>query len=97
MRERGAFSGAAFQVSRPPAFSIRYERVRTTVDGHRATVRVRMMLPDATHSTLERLPLGLDAKRLDALTPQERYAVSKRIQAMAATGRHPVMVGEGEK
>ena len=96
-RESGTFSGAALEVARALAALIRVEDVRTVIDGDRATVTFKAVLPNANDPALEALFLDFDEARLTALSPADRAAKVDQLRDLARTGRLPVIVGEHER
>lgn len=97
VRENGAFSGAALELSRALASLIRFRNLQTKTAGDRATVTLRAVLPDANAPAIQTLLLEFDEERLAALSPAARTALVKRLREMARTGRLPTIVGENEQ
>lgn len=97
VREQGAFTGAALELARVLASLIRFENARTSIDGDRATVTFRVILPDANAPAVDALLLEFDEARLAALSPRERRKIASLLREMARTGELPVVVGENER
>lgn len=97
LREHPSFSGAALQLATVLASHIRYERLRTVVEGDRATVTFKAIVPDANHPAIDALVLGFDEQRLAARSPAERRRIREQIEEMARAGRLPVVTGESER
>lgn len=97
LRESGTFSGAALEMARTLAALIRFEDVTTVIDGDRATVAGRLILPNANDPVMQDLFLEFDEERLDALSPAERQARVEQVRQMAQSGRLPVILGENER
>ncbi len=97
VREKGAFSGTALDLSLALASLIRFENVRTMVEGNRATVTLKATLPDANAPEVQKLLLEFDEERLAALSPAERSAIVGQLREMSRTGRLPVITGEHER
>lgn len=97
VREQGAFTGAAREVARVLASHIRYERLRTVIEGDRATVTLTVILPDANDPAVDSLALGFDEQRLAALSARDRQVLVKKLGEMARSGRLPVVIGENER
>lgn len=97
IQENGAFSGAALELSRTLASHIRYEDLRTTMEGDRAIVTFKAILPDANDPSIDNVVLGFDEHKLAALSASELKAILDTLDAMAKSGRLPVVVGENER
>ena len=87
----------ALEVTRVLAGLMRFEDVKTTIDGDRATVAFKAILPNANAPEVESVLLEFDEARLAALAPAERQARLETLREMAMTGRLPVIVGEHER
>ena len=96
-RENGTFTGMALEVTRVLATFMRFEDVTTTIDGDRATVAFKAILPNANAPEVESVLLEFDETRLAALMPPDRQARLETLREMARTGRLPVIVGEPER
>jgi hypothetical protein len=96
-RENGTFTGVALEVSRALGALMRFEDVKTTIEGDRATVTLKAILPNANAPEVEGLLLDFDETRLAALTPADRQARLETLREMARAGRLPVVVGESER
>jgi hypothetical protein len=97
LRENGAFSGAPLELARTLASMIRFENMKTTATGDRATVTGKVTYPNANHPAIHDLFLEFDEERLALLSTSERAARVDRIRHMARSGRLPVIVGEHEQ
>jgi len=97
LREHPSLSGAALELATALASHIRYERLRTVVEGDRATVAFTAIVPDANHPAIDALVLGFDEKRLAARSPAERRRILEQIEEMERAGRLPVVAGESER
>ena len=96
VREKGAFSGAALEVTRTLASLIRFDDFNTVLEGDRATVTFTVTLPNANDPTIQNLVLEFDEERLAALPAAERQARVDRLREMARTDHLPVIVGDGQ-
>lgn len=96
-RENGTFTGTALEVTRALATLMRFEDVTTRIDGDRATVAFKAILPNANAPEVESALLEFDEARLAVLTPADRQARLETLREMARTGRLPVIVGEPER
>ena len=97
VREHPNFSGAALEIATALAAQIRYERLRTVIEGHRATVTFEAVVPDANDAAVDALVLGFDANRLAALSPEGRRRIRHGLDEMQRAGRLPVAVGHDER
>ncbi len=97
VRESGAFSGAALELARALASLIRFENFKAKIDGDRATVTFKAILPDANAPETQKLLLEFDEKRLAQLSRAERTALVSQLGEMARTGRLPVIIAEHEQ
>src|SRR5207302_3996722 len=97
VREHPGFSGAALEVATALASQIRYERLRTVTEGHRATVTFKVLVPDANDPAIDALVLGFDANRLGALSAEGRRRIEQELDERQRAGRLPVAVGNDER
>lgn len=93
VRENGAFSGAALEVTRALATLIRYQDLKTDIEGDHATVTFKAILPNANDPAIRSLLLEFDEERLAALSPAERKTIFDKLGEMAESGRLPTLVG----
>ena len=96
VREKGAFTGAALEVTRALASLIRFDDFKTVLEGDRVTVTFIVTLPNANDPTIQNLVLEFDEERLAALPAAERQARIDRLREMARTDHLPVIVGNGQ-
>ncbi|MFQ5520119.1 MAG: cytochrome c oxidase assembly protein, partial [Candidatus Methylomirabilia bacterium] len=94
VRENGAFSGAALEVTRALATLVRFEDLKIVIEGDHATVTFRAILPNANDPAIESLLFDFDEKPLAALSPAERKATVEKLGEMAESGRLPTIVGD---
>ncbi len=97
VREHGAFSRAAQKVAHALAAYIRYERLRSVIQGNRATVTFKAILPNANDPAIEALALGFDEGRLAELSAADRKGILEKLDEMERAGRLPMIAGEDEK
>jgi len=97
VREHPDFSGAALEIATALASQIRYERLRTEIEGNRATVTFEALVPDANDPAIDALVLGFDANRLAALSPEGRRRIKQELDDRRRAGRLPVAVGDAER
>jgi hypothetical protein len=93
MREHPNFSGAALEIATALASQIRYEGLRTVIEGDRATVTFKAVVPNANDPAVDALVLGFDANRLAALSPEDRRRIKQELDERQRAGRLPVAVG----
>lgn len=93
VRENGAFSGAALELTRALASLIRFEDLKSVIEAERATVTFKAILPNANDPAIHSLLLEFDETRLAALSPAERKAIVEKLREMARSGRLPTVVG----
>lgn len=97
IEENGAFTGGALELAAALATLIRFENVHTEIEGKRATVMFKAIVPDANATAIQELLLEFDQERLDALSPAERVARAEQLKKMARGGDLPVIVGTDER
>ena len=97
LREHPNFSGAALETATALASQIRYVRLRTVIEGNRATVTFEALVPDANDPAIDALVLGFDANRLAALSPEGRRRIQEELDERQRAGRLPVAVGHDER
>ncbi len=97
VREHPDFPGAALEIATALASQIRYERLRTEIEGNRATVTFEALVPDANDPAIDALVLGFDANRLAALSPEGRRRIKQELDERRRAGRLPVAVGDAER
>lgn len=68
--------------------------IDTRVDGDHATVRLRLILPDANDPLLKALARDWDEQRLRALTAVERADARRRVDDLGRRHRLPVIEGD---
>lgn len=93
-RERGEASGFALEVGRQLASFIEATPVEKTVKGERATVRLKLRLPNANAPEIVGLVGEWDERRLNALPPAERTRMLGRLEELRGAGRLPMIEGE---
>lgn len=93
-REGGAISGFALEVSRRLASAIEAAAVETKIAGDRATVTLKVRLPDANARELAALAHDWDEKRLNALPWAERERITRRLDQLRRSGQLPMLEGQ---
>jgi hypothetical protein len=93
-KEREAPSGFAAELVGRLARHIQAEVVKSSVDADRATVTLRLALPDANAGPVSSLALEWDEARLEALPPGERTRRLDAIGRLAEEGQLPTVSGE---
>lgn len=93
VREHPTFSGAALDIATALASQIRYQGLRTVIEGNRATVTFEALVPDANDPAIDALVLGFDVNRLAALSPEGRRRIRQELDERQRAGRLPVAVG----
>lgn len=94
LRERGQVTGFALEMARQFASFIEANPVEKTIKGERATVTLRLKLPDANASEIARLVHEWDERRLKALPGTEQQRVTQKLNDLHRTGRLPILEGE---
>ena len=88
LRENGAFSGAALDLTTLLAEFIRFEYSGINIKGQDdATVTFRAIVPDTNDPVLRDLLLGYDQQSLKALSAGERAARSRQLRQLATRRR----------
>ena len=97
MKENGAFSGAALDLTSLLAAFIRFEYRGINIKGQDdATVTFRAIVPDTNDPALSALLLGFDQQGLKALPAAERAARSRQLRQLATTNALPLIAGDEE-
>lgn len=97
MKENGAFSGAALDLTTLLAEFIRFEYSGIHIKGQDdATVTFRAVVPDTNDPALRGLLLGFDQQGLKALAAGERAARGRQLRQLAATDSLPLITGGEE-
>lgn len=93
-QERDGPSGFALEVARRLAGLIEATAVETTMRGDRATVRLKLRLPNANAPEIATLLYDWDEERLNALPATERRQITERLAELHRAGRIPLLDGE---
>ena len=97
LKENGAFSGAALDLTTLLAEFIRFEYSGINIKGQdNATVTFRATVPDANDPALRGLLMGFDQQSLKALSAGERAARGRQLRQLAAAGELPLITGGEE-
>ena len=97
MRENGAFSGGALDLTTLLAEFIRFEYSGINIKGQdNATVTFRATVPDANDPALRDLLMGFDQQSLKALSAGERAARGRQLRQLATAGGLPLITGGEE-
>ena len=93
-RERGPATGFALEVARQLASYIEATPVETRIGGDRATVKMKVRLPDASAPAIAALVADWDERRLNALPWAEREQITRRFDELHRARQIPVLEGE---
>ena len=94
LKENGAFSGAALELTALLAEFIRFEYSGINIKGQDdATVTFRAVVPDTHDPVLRDLLMGFDQQSLKALSAGERAARSRQLRRLATAGALPLITG----
>ena len=97
LKENGAFSGAALDLTTLLAEFIRFEYSGIHIEGQDdATVTFRAIVPDSNDPALRDLLLGFDQQSLKGLSAGERAARSRELRQLATAGGLPLITGGEE-
>ena len=97
MKENGAFSGVALDLTTLLAEFIRFEYSGINIKGQDdATVTFRAIVPDTHDPALRDLLLGFDQQGLKALSAAERAARGRQLRQLATTNELPLITGGEE-
>lgn len=97
IKENGAFSGAALDLTTLVAAFIRFEYRSINIKGQDdATVTFRAIVPDTHDPVLRDLLLGFDQQGLKALPAGERAARGRQLRQLATTNELPLITGGEE-
>ena len=97
VKENGAFSGAALDLTTLLAEFIRFEYSGINIKGQDdATVTFRAIVPDTDDPVLRDLLLGFDQQGLKALSAGERAARGRKLRQLATTNELPLVTGGEE-
>ena len=97
VKENGAFSGAALNLTTLLAEFIRFEYSSINIKGQDdATVTFRAIVPDTHDSALRTLLLGFDQQGLKALPAGERAARGRQLRQLATADQLPLITGGEE-
>ena len=97
LKENGAFSGAALDLTTSLAEFIRFEYSSINIKGQDdATVTFRAIVPDTNDPALRTLLLGFDQQGLKALPAGERAARGRQLRQLATDGELPLITGGEE-
>jgi hypothetical protein len=97
VKENGAFSGAALDLTTLLAAFIRFEYSGINIKGQdAAAVTFRAIVPDTNDSALRDLLMGFDQHGLMTLSAGERAARARQLRQLAASGELPLITGGEE-
>ena len=97
LKENGAFSGAALNLTTLLAEFIRFEYSSINIKGQDdATVTFRATVPDTYDPVLRELLLGFDQQGLKALPAGERAARGRQLRQLATAEELPLITGGEE-
>ena len=97
VKESGAFSGAALDLTTLLAEFIRFEYSGINIKGQDdATVTFRAIVPDTDDPVLRDLLMGFEQHSLMTLAAGERAARARRLRQLAASGELPLITGGEE-
>ena len=97
LKENGAFSGAALDLTTLLAEFIRFEYSGINIKGQDdATVTFRAIVPDTNSPVLRDLLLGFDQQSLKALSAGKRAARARQLRQLASAGGLPLTAGGEE-
>ena len=97
LKENGAFSGAALDLTTLAAEFIRLEYRSINIKGQDdATVTFRAIVPDTHDPLLRTILLGFDQQGLKALSAGERAARGRQLRRLAAANELPLITGGEE-
>ncbi|MDE0205187.1 MAG: cytochrome c oxidase assembly protein [Candidatus Tectomicrobia bacterium] len=97
LKENGAFSGAALDLTTLLAEFIRFEYSGINIKGQdNATVTFRATVPDGNAPVLRDLFMGFDQQSLKALSAGERAARGRQLRQLATAGELPLITGGEE-
>ena len=97
VKESGAFSGSALDLTTLLAEFIRFEYSGINIKGQDdATVTFRAIVPDTNDPVLRDLLMGFDQHGLMTLAAGERAARARKLRQLAAAGELPVITGGEE-
>ena len=97
LKENGAFSGAALNLTTLLAEFIRFEYSSINIKGQDdATVTFRAIVPDTNAPALRALLLGFDQQGLKALPAGERAARGRQLRQLATAAELPLVTGGEE-
>lgn len=97
LKENGAFSGAALNLTTLLAEFIRFEYSSINIKGQDdATVTFRAIVPDTNDPALRALLLGFDQQGLKALPAGERAARGRQLRQLATAAELPLVTGGEE-
>ncbi len=94
IRERGGVSRFALEVTRRLASFIEATQEEKTIRGERATIRLRLRLPDANAAEIVPLVLEWDERRLNALSQTERETIIQDLDRLHREHRIPMIEGD---
>ena len=97
LKENGAFSGSALDLTVLLAEFIRFEYSGINIKGQDdATVTFRAVVPDTNDPVLRDILMGFDQQSLKALSAGERAARSRQLRRLATSGELPLVTGGEE-
>ena len=97
LKENGAFSGGALDLTVLLAGFIRFEYSGINIKGQDdATVTFRAVVPDTNDPALRDILMGFDQQSLKALSAGERAARSRQLRRLATSGELPLVTGGEE-
>ena len=93
-RERGPATGFALEVARQLASFMEATAAETKISGERASVKIKVRLPDANAPEVAALVADWDERRLDALPQAERERLTRRLDQLHRSKQLPMLEGE---
>lgn len=95
--ENGSFSTAALTLSKQLSQSISIDELDLAFTGDRAVATLAVTLPNANDQSLKKIVSGFDARQLSKLSASELESRRTQLQALADTGKLPVIQSTGEQ
>jgi hypothetical protein len=92
--QAGQVTGFALEVARRLAAFMVATSVERTMTGERATLKLKLEMPDANAPDVRAVVGEWDERRLNALPPAERTRMLGRLEELRGAGRLPMVEGE---
>jgi hypothetical protein len=93
-RDGGAATGFALEMARQLASFMEAPDAETTISGERASVKIKVRLPDANAPELAALVADWDERRLNGLPQAERERLTRRLDQLHRSKQIPMLEGE---